>query len=301
MPVPDFQSVFVPLLQYAAAGAEHSTADFREDIASSLKLTPDELAQKLPSGAQTVFANRVAWATVYLTKAGALKRIKRGVFQITDRGKELLRKHPEKITVKTLSEFPEFVSFHKGDSTSNDKPDVKLESTQTPEEQLVAAYQVLRDALATDVLEAVKKTAPNFFEKLVVDLLVAMGYGGSVTDAGKAVGRSGDGGIDGTIKEDKLGLDVVYIQAKRWKDSVGRPVVQAFAGSLEGVRARKGVFITTSTFTPDALDYVQRIEKKIVLIDGNQLADLMIEHNVGVTPTQAFTLKRLDSDYFETA
>lgn len=160
---------------------------------------------------------------------------------------------------------------------------------------------MLRSALANEVLEAVKKSTPRFFEELVVDLLVAMGYGGSVTDAGKAVGRSGDGGIDGIIKEDKLGLDVIYIQAKRWKDSVGRPVVQAFAGSLEGVRAKKGVFITTSTFSVDAIDYVQRIEKKIVLIDGTQLADLMIEHNVGVTVTQTFMLKRLDSDYFETA
>jgi len=175
------------------------------------------------------------------------------------------------------------------------------DSARTPEEDLISAYQMLRSALANEVLEAVKKSTPRFFEELVVDLLVAMGYGGSVTDAGKAVGRSGDGGIDGIIKEDKLGLDVIYIQAKRWKDSVGRPVVQAFAGSLEGVRAKKGVFITTSTFSVDAIDYVQRIEKKIVLIDGTQLADLMIEHNVGVTVTQTFMLKRLDSDYFETA
>lgn len=266
-----------------------------------MKLTPEEVAQKLPSGAQTVFANRVSWAMVYLTRAGAFKRIKRGVIQITERGKDLLQKHPDKITVQTLSHFPEFATFYKGNSTVNGKTEIKIESTQTPEEQLAAAYQILSDALANDVLDAVRKTTPSFFEKLVVDLLVAMGYGGSVADAGKAVGRSGDGGIDGTIKEDKLGLDVVYIQAKRWKDSVGRPVVQAFAGSLEGVRARKGVLITTSTFTPDALDYVQKIEKKIVLLDGKQLADLMIEHNVGVTPTQSYTLKRLDSDYFETA
>ncbi len=238
---------------------------------------------------------------MYLTKAGALKRIKRGVFQITERGNELLRKHPDKINIQMLSEFPEFIVFKKGDPASNEKVELKIESTQTPEEQLAGAYQILRDALANDVLEAVKKTPPAFFEKLVVDLLVAMGYGGSVADAGRAVGRSGDGGIDGTIKEDKLGLDVVYIQAKRWKDSIGRPVIQGFAGSLDGVRARKGVLITTSSFTQDALDYVERIDKRIVLINGRQLADLMIEYNVGVTPTQTFTLQRLDSDYFEIA
>jgi len=289
------------MLQSTADGAEHSTSDLRDKIASSLALTPEDLQQKLPSGTQTVFANRVAWATVYLARANALKRVRRGVFQITNRGKELVRKHPDKITVQILSQFPEFVIFHKGETASNEKPELKIESTQTPEEQLAAAYQLLRDALANDVLDTVKKTAPTFFEKLVVDLLVAMGYGGSVADAGRAVGAGADGGIDGTIKEDKLGLDVVYVQAKRWKDSVGRPVVQAFAGSLDGVRARKGVFITTSSFTQDALDYVGRIDKRIVLINGKQLADLMIEHNVGVTPTETFTLKRLDSDYFESS
>jgi restriction system protein len=207
-----------------------------------------------------------------------------------------------------LSIYPEFVAFNKGQAADGNNLDERNQSVQTaddsvrtPEEELVNAYQLFRNALANEVLEAVRKSTPTFFEELVVHLLVAMGYGGSVADAGNAVGRSGDGGIDGTIKEDKLGLDVVYIQAKRWKESVGRPLVQAFAGSLEGVRARKGVFITTSTFTADAIDYVQRIEKKIVLVDGKRLADLMIEHNVGVTPTQTFTLKRLDSDYFETA
>ena len=160
---------------------------------------------------------------------------------------------------------------------------------------------MLRDALANDILETVRKASPTFFEELVIDLLVAMGYGGSVEDAGRAVGKSGDGGIDGIIKEDKLGLDVVYVQAKRWSSSVGRPVVQAFAGSLEGVRARKGVLITTSSFSQDALDYVQKIEKRIVLIDGKQLADLMIDHGIGVNVVQTYKIKRLDSDYFEGA
>lgn len=244
---------------------------------------------------------------MYLTKAGALKRPKRGTFQITERGQHLLRQYPTRFTKQALTIYPEFIAFSTGQVPDSGIPEEKHniqppdDSARTPEEELINAYQLLRSALANEVLEAVRKSTPRFFEELVVDLLVAMGYGGSVEDAGRAVGRSGDDGIDGIIKEDKLGLDVVYIQAKRWKDSVGRPAVQAFAGSLEGVRARKGVFITTSTFTADAVDYVQRIEKKIVLVDGTRLADLMIEHNVGITVAQTFMIKRLDSDYFENA
>jgi restriction system protein len=307
MAVPDFQSFFVPVLRATADGKEHSSSEIREKVAAELGLTREELDQKLPSGTQTVFANRVTWSTVYLTKAGALERPRRGSFQITERGQELLRQYPTRFTKQALSAYPEFVAFSKGQLAESGEPEEKSntqladESTRTPEEDLISAYQKLRRALANEVLEAVKKSTPRFFEELVVDLLVAMGYGGSVTDAGRAVGRSGDDGIDGIIKEDKLGLDLVYIQAKRWKDSVGRPVIQAFAGSLEGVRARKGVFITTSTFTAEAIEYVHRIERKIVLIDGTYLSDLMIEHNVGVTVTQTFMLKRLDSDYFETA
>lgn len=302
MPVPDFQSFFVPVLRLTADGNDHSMADLREHLATDLKLTPEDISQKLPSGVQTVFANRIAWSAVYLTKAGALERIKRGVFRITERGKGLLALNLPKLTIQNLSKFPEFVAFHKGSQNGGDEDQkLKLEKTQTPEEQLANAYNVLRDSLANDVLEAVKKASPTFFEELVIDLLVGMGYGGSVEDAGRAVGKSGDGGIDGIIKEDKLGLDVVYVQAKRWINSVGRPVVQAFAGSLEGVRARKGVLITTSYFSQDALDYVQKIEKRIVLIDGKQLADLMIDHDIGVNVFQTYNVKRLDSDYFEGA
>jgi restriction system protein len=277
-------------------------AELRDLIAADLKLSPDELSQKLPSGVQTVFANRIAWSAVYLMKAGALDRVKRGVFRITERGKELLSLNLPKLTIQNLSQYPEFVAFHKGAQNGGDEvQEAKIEKAQTPEEQLANAYKVLRDSLANDILETVKKASPTFFEELVVDLLVAMGYGGSVEDAGRAVGKAGDGGIDGIIKEDKLGLDVVYVQAKRWSNSVGRPVVQAFAGSLEGVRARKGVLITTSFFSQDALEYVQKIEKRIVLIDGKQLADLMIDHDVGVNIVQIYKIKRLDSDYFESA
>ncbi len=233
-------------------------------------------------------------------KAGALERIKRGVFRITERGKTLLELNLPRLTIQNLSKYPEFVAFHRGSQNGGEEErEIKSEKTQTPEEQLANAYKILRDSLANDVLETVKKASPNFFEELVIDLLVAMGYGGSVEDAGRAVGKAGDGGIDGTIKEDKLGLDVVYVQAKRWNNSVGRPVVQAFAGSLEGVRARKGVLISTSYFSQDAIEYVQKIEKRIVLVDGKQLADLMIDHDIGVNTTQTYKVKRLDSDYFE--
>lgn len=299
MAIPDYQSLFLPVLRLTSDGKEHATAELRDRIATELNLTPEELAQKLPSGVQTVFTNRIAWSVVYLTKAGALERIKRGVFRITDRGRDLLRLDVPKLTIKHLSVYPEFVTFHKGAKKAEPDEPGEPEKTETPEEQLANAYKVLRDALAADVLEAVKKASPSFFEELVIDLLVRMGYGGSVEDAGKAIGRPGDGGIDGIIKEDKLGLDFVYVQAKRWAGSVGRPLVQAFAGSLEGVRAKNRVFITTSSFTQDALEYVRKIEKRIVLVDGEQLAELMIEHNIGVNVVQTYEIKRLDSDYFE--
>jgi restriction system protein len=300
MPVPDFQSLFIPVLRSTADGNEHSMAELRGRIAADLKLTPEDISQKFPRSGETVFANRTAWSATYLSKAGALERIKRGVLRITERGRELLALNLPRLTIQNLSKYPEFVAYYKGTQEGGDEDQgIKPEKTQTPEEQLADAYKVLRDSLANDVLETVKKASPAFFEELVVDLLVAMGYGGSVEDAGKAVGKSGDGGIDGIIKEDKLGLDVVYVQAKRWSNSVGRPVVQAFAGSLEGVRARKGVLITTSYFSQDALDYIHKIEKRIVLIDGQQLADLMIEHDVGVNVSVTYKVKRLDSDYFE--
>ena len=302
MPVPDFQSFFVPVLCATSDGNDHSMAELRERIAADLALTPEDVSQRLPSGVQTVFANRIAWSAVYLNKAGALERVKRGVFRITGRGRELLALGLPRLAVQNLSKFPEFVAFHKGSQDSSDKDrEAGPEKPQTPEEQLADAYKVLRDSLANDVLDAVKRSSPAFFEELVVDLLVAMGYGGSVEDAGRTVGKSGDGGIDGIIKEDKFGLDFVYVQAKRWTNPVGRPVVQAFAGSLDGVRARKGVLITTSNFSQDAIEYVQKIEKRIVLIDGRQLADLMIDHDVGVGVFQTYRLKRLDSDYFENA
>jgi restriction system protein len=304
MAVPDFQSFMLPALRLTADGKEHSLAELHSQLAGEMHLTPADLEEKLPSGTQTKYSNRVQWSTVYLAKALVLKRVRRGVLAITDRGRQLLSENHPKITVKLLSQFPEFRDFHKGGTAPsvNEPPDTgtskDVENAETPEERLESSFREIQSSLASELLETIKKSSPEFFENLVVKLLVAMGYGGSVEDAGKAVGRSGDDGIDGIIKEDKLGLDVVYIQAKKWADTVvGRPVVQAFAGSLEGHRARKGIIITTSAFSLD--EYVQRIEKKIVLIDGKQLAILMIEHDVGVTVAKAFKLKKLDLDFFE--
>ncbi len=300
MAVPDFQSLFVPVLRVLADGRERSTAELREQVATDLKLPGQDLAERLPSGRQTVFANRLAWSVVYLSKSRAIERVKRGTFRIGERGRELLALKTTALTIQNLSKYPEFVSFYKGSrSMGGDENSPKMPTAGTPEEQLANAYTELRESLLSEILETVKKASPMFFEELVVELLVAMGYGGSIDDAGSAVGKSGDGGIDGIIKEDKLGLDVVYVQAKRWNGGVGCPVVQAFAGSIEGVRARKGVLITTSYFTQDALEYVKKIEKRIVLVDGQQLAGLMIDHNVGVTVTRTYQVKRLDSDYFE--
>jgi restriction system protein len=237
-----------------------------------------------------------------LHRAGCLERLRRGVFRITARGQQVLSEKPNRITVELLSQFPEFELFRQGKpltAVNGPTPRPAADDGQTPEEILETSFQELQNALANDILDAVKKMSPEAFEQLVVRLLVAMGYGGSIQDAGRTVGKSGDEGIDGIIKEDKLGLDVMYIQAKKWESVVRRPFVQGFAGSLEGQWARKGVMITTSAFSQEAREYVNKIEKKIVLIDGKQLARLMVEHDVGVTVTKVYTLKKLDQDFFE--
>ena len=307
MAVPDFQSFMRPLLTRCADGREHPLVYFRAHLSEDLQISEDDTKEKLPSGKQTKYENRIYWAAIYLHRAGCLERVHRGVFKITARGRQLLSENPGKITVQVLNQFPEFKIFHSG---KTDKPaaPVSLEETstatdidavQTPEEVLENSYLAIQNSLANELLDTVKKMSSEEFEQLVVQLLVAMGYGGSLQDAGEAVGKSGDEGIDGIIKEDKLGLDNIYIQAKKWVDTVvGRPIVQAFAGSLEGHRARKGVMITTSNFSNDAKNYVQKIEKKIVLIDGKRLAQLMIEHNVGVIITKTYTLKKVDQDFF---
>lgn len=299
MATPDFQTIMLPLLRFAADGREHAVADAREALASTMNLSSNDLTVRLPSGTQTVWANRVAWAKVHLERAGLLHSTKRGVFQITERGLGVLKAPPERVTLRFLSQYPEFVEFRskKREVTADD--DVSADDERgTPEERLEKAYVEIRQDLAADLLDRVKRSTPRFFEELVVELLLAMGYGGSRKEAGAAIGRSGDEGIDGVISEDKLGLDFIYIQAKRWDGSVGRPEIQKFVGALHGKRAKKGVFITTGTFTTDARDYVERIDPKVVLIDGSQLAEHMINFGVAVTTKVTYEVKRIDSDYF---
>ena len=259
----------------------------------------------LPSGIQPTFVNRVGWASTYMKKAGLLEATRRGFYRITPRGKELLKKEPKIINVKLLKQYPEFLEFQqlKGTRSSEKAKDLREAPdtfTATPSEALETAYENLRDELADELLARLKKSSPSFFERVVVELLVKMGYGGSRADAGKAIGKSGDGGIDGIIKEDKLGLDVVYIQAKRWENNpVGRPEVMQFAGALQAQKANKGIFITTSRFTDDARSYVSQIGSKIVLIDGEQLTSLMIEHDVGVSMVSMYPVRKIDTDYFD--
>jgi restriction system protein len=274
-----------------------------EELATEFRLTDSERSELLPSGTAPLFDNRVGWARTYLKQAGLLVSAKRGTFQITDRGRALLSERPQKIDVELLDRYDEFRAFRlrRRDKTETEEKSQELEpiTDQTPEDALASAYQKLRKNLETELLQQVKTASPSFFERVVIDLLVTMGYGGSRQDAGRAIGRSGDGGIDGIIKEDKLGLDVIYLQAKRWDGVVGRPEIQKFAGALQGQRANKGVFITTSSFSRDAEDYATMINSKIILIDGERLTGLMVEHNVGVTPVGVYELKKVDSDYFE--
>lgn len=300
MAIPTYEDLMLPLMLALADGEEHAVRDTRDEIARSLSLTSADRAARLPSGKQAVFDNRVGWAKTYLAKAGLVDAPRRGVYQLTTAGLALMKTRPDRISNATLAKYESFRDFYVGDvATAEELSQQEGVPSSTPREQLETAYRQLRRDLEQELLSRVLRAPPQFFEQLVVDLLVRMGYGGTVEDAGEALGRSGDGGIDGIIKEDVLGLDAVYVQAKRWQNTVGRPDVQAFAGSLEGERARKGVFITTSGFSRDAREYVGRIDKKIVLIDGRQLASLMFVHNVGVTGIASFELKRVDSDYFE--
>ncbi len=300
MAVPDFQSMMLPLLEAIADGAEHSNSAAFDSVAKQMNIAAEDLQLMHSGGEQTVFYNRVAWGKTYLKKGGLLKSPKRGTIQITESGQRVLRNKPAKIDIRFLKQIGGADCLKPSPTTGvvQLEDSVNESSAATPEDLIESGYQSLREALILDIIEQVKRCSPQFFERLVVKLLVAMGYGGSLEDAAQVLGRSGDGGIDGTIKEDKLGLDVICIQAKRWEGTVGRPVVQAFAGSMEGFRARKGVLITTSNFSKDAEDYITRIERKIVLVDGQRMAELMIAHNVGVTIVQTYEIKRVDTDFF---
>ena len=298
MAIPDYQTCMLPLLKFYMDGQEHTFRETIEALAKEFRLTDDERRKMLPSGQQEVFDNRIGWARTYIKKAGLIEAPRRGVNKITDRGLEVLKKKPVRIDVNYLAQFQEFKDFRALRHTrTEDEPELDL-SNKTPEESLEGAYQKLRGDLAADLLQRLKICSPTFFERLVVEVIVKMGYGGTRKDAGRAIGKSGDGGIDGIIKEDKLGLDAIYIQAKRWENTVGRPEIQKFVGALTGQRAKKGLFITTSDFSSDAEDYVSRIDAKVVLIDGETLAQLMIDHNVGVSTVGTYEIKKVDSDYF---
>ena len=301
MPIPDYQTLMLPLLRLTRDGEEHPFRESVDSLAAEFELTDDERAELLPSGTAHVFGSRVGWARSYLKQAGLLDAPKRGVFRITTEGKALLARNPARVDNNLLNQYESFRAFRargkEADSTRVTL--IELASTQTPEDAMAIAYQSVRKNLEAELLEQVKTSSPAFFERLVVDLVVAMGYGGSRQDAGRAIGRSGDGGIDGIIKEDRLGLDVIYLQAKRWDNPVGRPEVQKFAGALQGQRASKGIFITTSNYSRDALEYVKVIATKIILIDGDMLTGLMVDHNVAVTRTGTYDLKKIDTDYFE--
>lgn len=302
--IPDYQALLLPVLKLAAGGDEHKLSSAVERLADEFSLTKEERLELLPSGSQAVFNNRVGWARSYLKQAGLLSSPKRGFFSITQKGTELLATNPERMNLAVLEHYPEFIAFRNRRRDSGDKRTEEVtthasEASETPEDALASAYKTLCKNLEAEMLSAVMNVSPSFFERLVVDLLVKMGYGGNRQDAGKALGKSGDGGIDGIINEDRLGLDVIYIQAKRWEGSVGRPEIQKFAGALQGRRAKKGVFITTSNFSREAKEYISQIESKIILIDGDHLSRLMAEHNVGVSTVGQYEVKKLDSDYFD--
>lgn len=302
VPIPDYESCMLPLLRLLADGELHTVKQLSQCVADHFNLTDEERQELLPSGQQSYIHNRVGWAKSYLKKAGLLENPYRGKVRITDAGRTVLAQNPTLINCDFLKSYPSFVDFwaQKRPVRSEEEVDTssEVETEQTPDEAIETAYQEIREALADDLLEQIMNCSPTFFERLVLDLLIAMGYGGALPDAGTHLGKSGDGGIDGIINEDKLGLDIICVQAKRWKDCVGRPLVQAFAGSMEAHRAKKGVMLTTSTFSRDARDFVDRIERKIVLIDGKQLSQLMIDYDVGVATARTYTIKKIDTDYF---
>jgi len=301
MTIPDFQSIMLPLLRLASDGQERRFREAVEDLATHFGLTNSERLELLPSGKYPTFDSRVSWANTYMKKAGLIESSRRGYLNITDRGMELLNSKPVKIDSKFLRRYEDFVRFKTRDGVSNDKklPDVNEADEQTPVESIEIAYGTIRRSLGTELIEQVKSCSPGFFEKLVVEVLVAMGYGDTREDAGSVIGGSGDEGVDGVINEDRLGLDVIYIQAKRWENTVGRPEIQKFVRALLGKKARKGIFITTSDFSKNARDYASSIESSVVLIDGEALANLMIDYNVGATVESSYEIKRIDSDYFD--
>jgi restriction system protein len=307
MAVPDFQGMMRPALEVLNAKGSASIGELREELKERFDVTPEELQELIPGGRQSLFVNRVTWATVHLVNAGLLERPRRGFFEITESGREYLRKHEGPLRTSDLKKIPQYRKSWEAARGKISKevarvkrPTGRVKGELTPEETIGLAYAELRDSLASELIDQILKASPSFFEDLVIHLLVAMGYGGSFDDAARTLGRVGDGGVDGMIKQDVLGLDRVYVQAKRWKDKVvGRPDIQAFVGSLEGRRAARGVFITTSKFSDDAINYVDSISKRVILIDGEALAQYMIDYKIGVRVALTYEIPAIDSDYFD--
>ena len=304
--IPDYQSLMLPLLQSISDQKEYKSNQIEDILGQKLDISESERKQLLSSGRQPLFTNRISWAKIYLKKAGLIGQPTKGTFKITEEGLKTLRSNPERIDNNYLKQFESFNDFINQSKSGKSTLDTNVRMIEkpieiTPEESLEKAYDELRTNLSNEILTKLYDVSPAFFEKLVVELIVAMGYGGTIQDAGKAIGRSGDEGIDGTIKEDKLGLDIIYIQAKRWKKGnvIGRPEIQKFVGALAGQGAKKGIFITTSSFTKEASDYTPKNETKIVLIDGIQLTQLMIDYNIGCSLHQVYEVKKMDGDYFE--
>ncbi len=297
MPIPDYQTIMLPLLEHLSDEKEKSTQETIDALSSTFELTEEEKKELLPSGNQTIFKNRIAWAKAYLKKAGFIISPKRGFYKITNLGLDVLSKKPEKINNKFLSQFAGFREFLSPKAEKIHKESVRVKN-RTPLENLEYNYQMIKNEVISEILDKIKECSPDFFERLVIEVLLKIGYGGSRIDAGKHLGMKGDGGIDGIIKQDKLGLDTIYIQAKRWTGVIGRPEIQRFAGALQGQRAKKGVFITTATFSKDAIDYASLIDNKIILIDGEDLVTLMFEYDIGVTTTNLYAIKKIDTDFF---
>jgi len=294
MSIPKYEEIMLPLLELSSDNKEHHVQEAYNRLAEKFGLTEEEREELLPSGTQSLFENRVGWARAYLVKAGLLESKKRGYFNITKRGIDVIKENLREINSEYLKRYPEFIDFLKSVKTTG----IKEKGKSTPLEIIGNNFHLIRKNLAGELLQKVKESDSKFFENLVVDLLVKMGYGGTKRDAARVIGKSGDGGIDGIIKEDRLGLDVIYIQAKKWEGTVSRPEIQKFVGALEGQKAKKGVFITTSNFSKEAKEYISQINSKIILIDGDQLVDFMIENNIGVSKEMVYEIKKIDTDYF---
>lgn len=302
MAVPGYQDFMYPFLKHLEDGKEYKLQDIYMLLANHFNLTDEEIAEKLPSGKQTLLVNRIGWAKTYLNKAGLIKVVRRAVFTISEEGLSIIRNpNITRIDKKFLTRYKSFNEFSNSTSNKNNKVNIVVNDEQTPLEIIEDNFNILKNELQELILEKILECSPTFFERLIVDLIVTMGYGGSVSDAGKAIGKSGDEGIDGIIKEDVLGLDMIYLQAKRWKvdSTVSRPHIQGFVGSLVGKKASKGIFITTAKFSKEAREYADSIDKRVILIDGQELTNLMFKYNVGVSNEEVYTIKKIDLDFFE--